>query len=132
MFQTAALQVTALYAGLLGIMCIVLAFLPGRLRGSSGVSIGDGGNPELLLAMRRHANFIEFVPLILILMGILEINGVSSTAIHVMGAGLVVARICHAVGIKADTMQSLPRGIGAGGSTLIMLVASVWAIITFF
>lgn len=46
--------------------------------------------PELLLAMRRHANFIEFVPLALVLIAMLELNGVSTTASHALGAGLVV------------------------------------------
>ena len=125
------LHVTALYAGLLGLMAIGLAFFVGSIRGSSGISIGDGGNPQLLLAMRRHGNFIEYVPLILILMGVLEINGVSSTPLHVMGASLVVFRILHALGLKADTIQSVPRAIGAGGTALILVVASVWSIITF-
>jgi hypothetical protein len=51
--------ITPLYAGLLGLMSIALAFMAGRLRESAKISIGDGGNTELLLAMRRHANFVE-------------------------------------------------------------------------
>ena len=124
--------VTPLYAGLLGIMAIALAFQAGKLRGETKISIGDGGNSELLLAMRRHANFIEFVPLTLVLIALLEFNRVSSTAIHLLGAGLVVFRACHAAGLKADTIQSPLRTAGAGGSTLVMLVASVWAIVIFF
>jgi uncharacterized membrane protein YecN with MAPEG domain len=129
---TGSLSITALYAGILGIMSIVIAFQAGKIRGTTGISIGDGGNQELLLAMRRHANFVEFVPLTLVLIALLEFNGVSSTAIHCLGAGLVVARICHAVGLKADTIQSPLRGVGAGGGTLVLLVASVWAIVVFF
>jgi len=121
-------HVTALYAGLLGVMAIGLAIATGRARGSSGVSIGDGGNLELIAAMRRHANFIEFVPMTLILIGLLELNGVGSTAIHVLGGGLVIARLSHAIGYRADESLQILRAIGAGGSTLILLVASVWAI----
>jgi hypothetical protein len=29
-------------------------------------------------------------------------------------------------------MASVPRGIGAGGSTLVVAVASIWAIVLFF
>ncbi len=64
-------QITALYAGLLGLMAVVLSILVGRYRAPTAdrrVSIGDGGRPEVLVAMRRHANFVEFVqpsPLIL-------------------------------------------------------------------
>ena len=125
-------HVTALYAGLLGILSLAIAFRAGSTRSKLDISIGDGGNPELMLAMRRHANFVEFVPLALILIGLLEMNGVAALAIHLLGGGLFVFRICHAVGLKADSMSSLPRGIGAGGSTLVVAVASIWAIVVFF
>lgn len=118
-----------LYAGLLGLIAIVIALDAGRLRGKTGISIGHQGNPELHLAMRRHANFVEWVPLILILIALLEMNGVNSTAIHGMGAALVVFRICHAIGLKADTAEGMARAIGAGGSALLLLITSIWAII---
>jgi uncharacterized membrane protein YecN with MAPEG domain len=123
---------TALYAGLLGLMSIVLAFIAGSIRGRERISVGDGGNKDLLLAMRRHANFTEFVPLALVLLAVLELNGVSKLAIHCLGAGLVVSRICHAVGLKADSIEGVGRAVGAGGTALVTAVASVWAIVVFF
>ena len=124
--------VTALYAGLLGLMSIAIAFPAGRMRGQKGISVGDGGDIELTLAMRRHANFVEFVPLALILIGLLEMNGVGPLAIHGLGAALVGFRVCHAIGLKADTVANPLRGIGAGGSTLVVVIASIWAIATFW
>jgi uncharacterized membrane protein YecN with MAPEG domain len=120
-----------LYAGILGVISIAVAFPAGRLRGKLGVSIGDGGNRDLLLAMRRQANFIEVVPIALILLVLLEMNGVSRIAIHSLGAALVLFRICHAFGIKAETIKGAGRVIGAAGSALVTLVASVWAIVVF-
>ncbi len=70
--------VTLLYAGLFGLMAIAVAIPAGRLRSVTGISVGDGGNPDLVLAMRRHANFVEWVPIALILIGLLEMNGVCS------------------------------------------------------
>ena len=124
--------VTLLYAGLLGLMAIAIAIPAGRLRSITGISVGDGGNPDLVLAMRRHANFVEWVPIALILIGLLEMNGVSANAIHGLGGGLVVFRVCHAFGLKSDDMKTPLRGIGAVGSTLLIAVASVWAIVKFF
>src|ERR1700676_2525481 len=120
-----------LYAGILGVISIAVAFPAGRLRGKLGVSIGDGGNRDLLLAMRRHANFVEVVPIALILLVLLEMNGVSKIAIHSLGAALLLCRICHAFGIKAETIKSAGRAIGSAGSALVTLVASVWAIVIF-
>jgi len=124
--------ITALYAGLLGLMSITIAVVAGRARGKADVSIGDGGNIELIAAMRRHANFVEVVPLALILVGLLELNGVGDGAIHGLGASLVVARLCHAIGYGTSESLVVLRAIGAGGSTLVLLVASIWAITVFF
>ncbi len=124
--------VTALYAGLLGLISSGIAIAVGRARSASGVSIGDGGNLEVIAAMRRHANFVEFVPITLIIIGLLELNGVGSIAIHALGGGLVVARLCHAIGYRADESLKIFRAVGAIGSMLILLVASIWAITLFF
>ncbi len=126
------LEVTALYAGILGLMAFAIATPAGQLRGSTGISIGDGGNRDLLLAMRRHANFVEVVPLALILIAVLELNGVTPWAIHGLGAALVIARAIHAVSLKADTIANPGRFIGAAGSGLVTVVAAVWALVTAF
>jgi uncharacterized membrane protein YecN with MAPEG domain len=124
--------ITLLYAGLLALMAIGLAAIPGSMRGKLGVSVGDGGNPELLLAMRRHGNFVESVPLAIILMGLLEMNGLGSTTLHVFGVVLIAARICHAVGLKGDTITNALRGIGAGATALLTAVMAIWGIVLFF
>ena len=124
--------VTTLYAGILGLVCLGIASQAGRLRGRTKISIGDGGNRELLLAMRRHANFVEWVPLALLLLALLEMNAVSPLAIHGLGATLVVARLSHATGLKADTIEGAGRLAGAAGSALVVAVASIWSIVVFF
>jgi uncharacterized membrane protein YecN with MAPEG domain len=113
-------------------MSIAIAVAVGRIRAKSDISVGDGGNIEVIAAMRRHANFVEVVPLALILIGLLELNGVGSSAIHGLGAGLVAARICHAVGYGTNDSLSSLRIMGAVGSTLVTLIASIWAIVVFF
>ena len=124
-------HITALYAGLLGLLSLYLSFQAGSLRGRLKVSIGDGGHQELLLAMRRHANFIEYVPLALILIGLLEMNSVPVLAIHVLGLALLVTRTCHAFGLKAESMSNAGRIVGAAGTALVILISSIWAIVVF-
>jgi uncharacterized membrane protein YecN with MAPEG domain len=131
-FLREVVVITLFYAGILGLIAIWLAYQAGAMRGKTGISVGDGGNPELLVAMRRHANFVENVPLLLIFFALLEANGAPGWSIHALGGSLVVARIAHAIGLKADTMQTPGRLIGAGGSALITLIVSVWAIVGFF
>ena len=120
------LPVTALYAGIMAVFALVLSFGAGSYRGKSGISIlhGEPVNWELAVRVRRHQNFLEYVPVILILMGLIEINGGSTTFLHSAGLLLVVARVAHAIGLKHDNMQHIGRFIGAGGTALIMLVSA--------
>ena len=127
-----ALPITAIYAGLLGLIALVLGIGSGRLRAKTGVSLGDGGNPEQLLATRRHANFAEWVPMALILLLVLELNGAPGVAIHTMGAALVLARIAHPLGLQAESMGGVGRAVGALTTALIVLVSAIWAITTGF
>lgn len=125
------LSTTILYAGILGVMSIVLSAFAGSLRGKLKISVGDNGNQDLLLAVRRHANFTEYVPLALILIGCLEVNGVATNTIHAFGAALVFARIAHAVGLRADSIEGIGRLVGAAGTALVTVVASIWCITVF-
>ena len=120
------LPVTALYAGIMAVFALVLSFRAGSYRGKAGVSIlhGEPVNWELAVRVRRHQNFLEYVPIILILMGLIEINGGSATFLHSVGILLIVARIAHAIGLKHDNMAHVGRLIGAGGTALIMLVSA--------
>jgi len=123
--------ITLLYAGLLGLISLVLSAAVGAKRGASGISLGLGEDPDLLVANRRHGNFVEYVPLALILMGLLEVNGVSPTAMHLFGIVLTVARICHPVGLHHQEGHHALRAIGALGTFVLTAVMSVWAIVLF-
>ena len=118
------LPITALYAGLLALVGVVLQQLVGRERMRTEISIGDGGDPQVLAAMRRQANFVEQVPLALILLALLELNGASAAWVHALGAILLVARIVHPFGIDASNMRYPTRAIGAIGTLGMVVVAS--------
>lgn len=119
------LHVTALYAGLLGLIGIVLWALVGRTRGRTNVSLGDGGNTAQIEANRRHMNWVENVPFILVLFAIIEINGGSRAWLHAMGIALVVSRIVHPFGISAASIMKWPRIAGAAGTFWVTIAATV-------
>ncbi len=124
------LPITAVYAGILAIFALFLSFRAGAQRGKSGVSIlyGDPINWELAERVRAHQNFLEYVPILLILMGVSELNGASSTMLHAVGALLVIARVAHMIGLRHDNMAHIGRAIGAGGTALLTLVMAIYAI----
>src|SRR5881628_186065 len=90
--------VTPLYAGLLALFFFVLSMRVVQVRGR--VSLGDGGDPEVLRRMRGQANFAEYVPLILVLMAIMELRHVGSFWLHAIGAALLVGRLLHGVALS--------------------------------
>lgn len=124
------LPITALYAGVFAIFALFLSFKAGSFRGKSGISVlyGEPANLELAEKVRVHQNFLEYVPMIVILMGAIELNGGSATFLHIIGVALVIARIAHAVGLKHDNMGHPGRLVGAGGTALITLVAGVYTL----
>ncbi|MGE0719040.1 MAG: MAPEG family protein [Alphaproteobacteria bacterium] len=121
---------TLLWAGLLGLLHLVLTVrvLGGRYR--TGTGIGDGGDPMLARAIRVHANFAEYVPLILVLLALLEAAGWSRALIHGMGAALLAARIAHALGLWRANGRTIGRAAGFSATFLILLAVSVLAIAT--
>lgn len=123
------IPVTTLYLAVFAVFGSVLSFLPAQIRGRTGVSIGDAGNPQLLLAMRRHGNFLEYVPYFMTMMLALELNGASATSLHALGGAMVAARVAHALGLKSDSIESIFRLVGAGGTLLLTLVATAMLVL---
>lgn len=117
--------VTPLYAGLLGLMLLVLSILVGRQRGRSKVSIGLGEDRLLLRASRAQGNFVEYAPLLLILLLALELGGASVWLLHGIGLMTFVGRALHAIGISREP-DILPLRIAGMLLTFVaLLVASV-------
>jgi uncharacterized membrane protein YecN with MAPEG domain len=117
--------ITAIYAALQALLAIGLVVPVGQLRAKTNISLGAGGNPRLETAIRRHANWTEHVPIALLLMALLELNGASAGLLHGLGATLLVARILHPLGLDAETMRRPLRGIGAFATMLVTLVAAI-------
>ena len=120
------ITITAFYTALLAIFALFLSAQAGGFRGKSGISIlyGDPVNMDLAERVRRHQNFLEYVPILIILMAMLEVNGVSATFLHSIGILTIISRIAHFVGLKHDNMGHPGRTIGAGGTALLTLVCA--------
>lgn len=88
------MTITPLYAGLLAFWFLLLSWRVVQMR-VHGISLGDGGNPEMLRRIRGHGNFSEYVPFILLMIGFLEVSRFPAWSIHALGATLVAARVLH-------------------------------------
>jgi uncharacterized membrane protein YecN with MAPEG domain len=126
------LTITGLYAGLLAIIMVVLLGNVGRLRSKKGVALGDNGDSDLIIANRQHMNFVECVPLALILLAVVEANGAPRGWVHALGILLLASRLIHPFGITPVTMNTICRIVGSGGSILMVVAAAITAIWQFF
>lgn len=124
------IPITLMYASIFAIFALVLGFGAGSARGRSGASILFGNPPDMELAekVRRHQNFLEYVPIFMIVFGAIEANGGSSMFLFIVGDLLIIARIAHAIGLKHDNMAHIGRLIGAGGTALLTLIAGIYGI----
>jgi len=116
--------VAPLYAGLLGLLLVVLSLLVVRLRMRYRVGLGDGGQAALTRAIRVQGNFAEHVPLALLLIFAVEGLGYAAWVIHALGAALILGRLAHAQGLGRSDGESPGRFLGTVTTFSVLIVAS--------
>jgi uncharacterized membrane protein YecN with MAPEG domain len=120
-----AVPITGLYAALQALISLGLQLPIGRKRVATDISIYDGGDKELAVAIRRHGNWTEHVPYAVVLLALLELNGAGAGFLHTLGLILLVARIAHPLGLNAATAKNPLRGLGAFGTLAVSLAAAL-------
>ena len=116
------LPVTAFYASILALIYLYLTALVIRCRRQNLIWVGDGGNDVLQRLIRVHGNFVEYVPLCLILLAVLEINSHSTLIIHLLGGSLVLGRVLHAYGLRHSVGATWQRLVGMVLTLLTLFV----------
>jgi len=121
-----SVPITALYAGVLALLLLMLALRVVRLRWTLRVGLGDGGDKSMSRAIRIHGNASEHVPIALLLLLVAELNHAGPALLHGCGIALVVARVLHAVGLWRSAGASWQRTVGTVGTfSVIGILASV-------
>lgn len=92
-------MITSLYAALLAILLFTLSLNVIRLRRKHRISHGDGNVPDLQIARSAQANAVDYIPITLLLLLLLELNQTASWLIHLAGIVFTVGRFIHAGGI---------------------------------
>jgi len=118
-------SITALYLAVLALLYTVLAVWVARLRQANRASFGDNDCTQLRSAIRAHANFIEYVPIITLMVATLEMAGASALRVHLLMGALLVSRLLHPIGMyaKPNTLQFRIGRVGGITITLGLLVA---------
>ena len=122
-------QTTASFAALFALLHVIFTLRVGGYRFKNGISLGDGGDKELLKRIRAHGNFTEQVPMGLLILLLNELNGLSNNVLVVMGSIFLVARILHYLMIVTRSLPMVLRPISmlltlgtilVGGALLVL------------
>lgn len=119
-------MVTSFYAALLALLFIFLSVRTLLLRRRFGIALGHGDNPQMLRAMRVHANFAEYVPLALLLIFLVEQSGLPPMFVHLLAGALLVGRLLHAWGVSQPQEKLLFRVIGMAATFTVLGCAASW------
>jgi uncharacterized membrane protein YecN with MAPEG domain len=118
------LLMTSIIAAILTIIFVKLSFAVIGLRRKNKVGLGSGGYDDLERAIRAQGNFAEYVPIGLILIACLELNGAPWWLVILPGIALIIGRLIHAKGINEPPPNFSSRVLGMKFTfgTLITLV----------
>jgi uncharacterized membrane protein YecN with MAPEG domain len=113
-------SITAFYLAILALVYAALALQVIRLRRSGKAAFGDGGNTALHRAIRAHGNFMEYVPIISLMVAFIEMSGTSALRVHLLMGALLVSRLLHPIGMRAGP-GSLQFQIGRVGGIILTI-----------
>lgn len=79
------IPITSVIAAIFGVMLVFLSLRVGLLRSKENIWFLDGGNEELTRRMRAQGDFVEYVPIALFLMALVELGGGSGGFVWALG-----------------------------------------------
>ncbi|TKF05160.1 MAPEG family protein [Vibrio kanaloae] len=115
-------MITALYAALLTVLMIWLAIEVIKQRRINLIAHADGGVESLQVVRSAQSNAMDYIPITVILMGFLEMNGANVWFIHVLGVAFLLGRVIHAKGILAKNLKGRKVGMVL---TLICMISLI-------
>lgn len=126
------MHILPMYAALLGFLFFYLSIRTIGLRRRLQIGIGSKESDEMLRGMRVHSNFSEYVPITLLLIYFVEIQGGHQLLIHALGGLLLVGRSVHAYGVSQMNEKFVFRVSGMAMTFTAILTASCVLLFNFF
>jgi uncharacterized membrane protein YecN with MAPEG domain len=122
-------MITGMYAALAALMIVALARNVISLRRQHKVALGDGGHQDLLAAIRTHANAVEYLPIGLLLLLLLELSQGPAWLIHLLGSLFIIGRLIHANGVSKAIITR--RIIGMQFTIWLLIIMAVLNVLAF-
>jgi uncharacterized membrane protein YecN with MAPEG domain len=126
------LPITLTMAAAAALINIWLAVRCIQVRIGAKIITGDGGNTLMLHRMRAQSNFAEYVPLFLILLGLVEYAKGPQGWLWGVGLAFIVGRVLHPLGMDATKANAF-RSLGillTWLCTLVVAGTALWIVYT--
>jgi len=121
------LPITLCAAAAAAVLNVWLSIRIGMVRTNKKISIGDGGDMELIARMRAQANFIENTPIVLVLIAVVELARTGNVWLMGVAAAYMLGRVAHGVGMDGGPLGFM-RGVGTMATMLTQLGLGTWAV----
>lgn len=118
-----AFPITTILTAVFAVALVALSLPVSLRRRKMAISAGDGGDETLRRLIRAQGNFIEYVPLTLIAIGLAEAGGIQPAILWSLGAAALAGRVLHAAGLLGGSLA--PRAIGMLVTYLTLLAVAV-------
>ena len=114
-------MISAIYAALAGLFIFYTSFNVIKVRKKFKISLGDGGNSELIEARSVHSNSTEYLPILILLLILFEMNNGYTLLVHLLGILIIAGRVFHFYGITKNHMQGRVWGMMQTFTALLIL-----------
>jgi uncharacterized membrane protein YecN with MAPEG domain len=122
-------KISLLFASLHVLLMLALAVPVVVHRNTHRIGIGDGGDRRLARKIRVHGNFVEYVPMALLVLALLELCVLPAPWLWGLGGALLLGRLLHAFGLSRSGGYSVGRFTGTLLTWLAlvsMAIAGLW------
>ena len=123
------ISISLALAAVFGILHVIFTLRVGNYRFKSRISLGDGGDPEMRNRVRAHGNFVENVPIAVLLILLNDLDGAQDNTLILMGSILLISRLTHYLTIATRRLPVILRPLSMIGTLGTILAASVMLLI---
>lgn len=122
------LPVTALTAIICAIMLLATAGATVRQRFRTKTAFGMGEDSKLTASSRSHGNLAEHAPIVILMIGLLELSEANHWALTGLAVIFLGARAAHIIGLHQKHEGGPPklRALGVVATWLVMAALILW------
>lgn len=128
--------ITSIFVIVFAFLFVLLSMHVITLRQTYKVAMGDAGHEDLKRAIAAHANFIQYVPFMLIILAMCEMSDMNYRLLFMLGFLMLFSRGCHAYSMVvyeanaedgADPLRF--RKTGMVGTFAALILGSIFLLI---